>query len=259
MKYNSESLTAIPPELQELYRGKNLSIFTDLEDTPSRPGVLLGHVGAANRFLELLNEADEARESLIVSGNGPMASGKSTLLCLIKERRPEAIVYKHEFDTRRGGSDIVSHSEAIHSPSGHFTKVDEILVHLDGYTGLVLVDELQFSDNTPEEISRFIGGLRSRGNSALLLGLNLDFRKEPWGQTNAAISESDHILLLTSRCVEPECFEPAWFTQRTINGEPAHYDDPVVVVGGVSGDVINLYEPKCEAHFRVRPARENNR
>ena len=48
------------------------------------------------------------------------------------------------------------------------------------------------------------------------------------------------------------CGENASRTQRLINGEPAYYDDPIVLVGG-----SEAYEARCRAHHQV-PVRSPN-
>jgi len=42
------------------------------------------------------------------------------------------------------------------------------------------------------------------------------------------------------------CGEPASRTQRLVNGKPARYDDPVVIVGAAE-----MYEARCRAHHEV--------
>jgi thymidine kinase len=42
------------------------------------------------------------------------------------------------------------------------------------------------------------------------------------------------------------CGEPASRTQRLVNGQPAHYHDPVVIVGA-----SELYEARCRFHHLV--------
>jgi thymidine kinase len=39
------------------------------------------------------------------------------------------------------------------------------------------------------------------------------------------------------------CGEPACRTQRLVNGKPARYDDPVVIVGAAE-----MYEARCRKH-----------
>jgi len=52
----------------------------------------------------------------------------------------------------------------------------------------------------------------------------------------------DDVILHTMR-------RPRLYPQRIINGEPAHYNSPQILVGG-----DETYEPRCEEHF-VLPGR----
>jgi thymidine kinase len=42
------------------------------------------------------------------------------------------------------------------------------------------------------------------------------------------------------------CGAPASRTQRLIDGKPAHYDDPVIMVGA-----SEVYEARCREHHQV--------
>jgi thymidine kinase len=42
------------------------------------------------------------------------------------------------------------------------------------------------------------------------------------------------------------CGEPACRTQRLVNGKPARFDDPVVIVGAAE-----MYEARCRVHHEV--------
>ncbi|NMV81980.1 MAG: thymidine kinase, partial [Erysipelotrichia bacterium] len=48
----------------------------------------------------------------------------------------------------------------------------------------------------------------------------------------------EYVTKLTAICVR--CGSPATKTQRIVNGKPAHYLDPIVVVGA-----SEAYEPRC--------------
>jgi len=43
------------------------------------------------------------------------------------------------------------------------------------------------------------------------------------------------------------CGGPASRTQRLINGEPAYYDDPTILIGAE-----DVYEARCREHHVVR-------
>jgi len=42
------------------------------------------------------------------------------------------------------------------------------------------------------------------------------------------------------------CGEPASRTQRLVNGKPARFDDPVIIVGA-----SEMYEARCRKHHEV--------
>jgi thymidine kinase len=42
------------------------------------------------------------------------------------------------------------------------------------------------------------------------------------------------------------CGEPASRTQRLVNGKPARYEDPVIIVGA-----SEMYEARCRQHHEV--------
>jgi thymidine kinase len=42
------------------------------------------------------------------------------------------------------------------------------------------------------------------------------------------------------------CGEPAGRTQRLVNGRPAKYNDPIVIVGAAE-----MYEARCRKHHEV--------
>jgi len=42
------------------------------------------------------------------------------------------------------------------------------------------------------------------------------------------------------------CGEPASRSQRLVNGKPARYDDPIIIVGA-----SEIYEARCRTHHEV--------
>jgi len=52
------------------------------------------------------------------------------------------------------------------------------------------------------------------------------------------IAKADKVDKLSAICMV--CGEPATRTQRLIDGRPAHYNEPIVVVGA-----SNMYEARC--------------
>jgi thymidine kinase len=58
------------------------------------------------------------------------------------------------------------------------------------------------------------------------------------------MSKSEKVDKLHAICMT--CGNEASRTQRLVNGKPAHYDDPVVIVGA-----SELYEARCREHHEV--------
>jgi thymidine kinase len=58
------------------------------------------------------------------------------------------------------------------------------------------------------------------------------------------IAKAETVEKLQAICIV--CGEPASRTQRLVNGHPAHYDDPIVIVGAAE-----MYEARCRKHHEV--------
>jgi len=92
----------------------------------------------------------------------------------------------------------------------------------------------------------------------LVAGLPTDFRDEPFGAMPFLIAKADHPIARTAYCkylLTPDvyCSLPATKTQRIVDGKPASYFDPVVVVGAA-----DLYEARCRKHHEV-PGKPSNK
>ncbi|HHH83585.1 MAG TPA: thymidine kinase, partial [Chloroflexi bacterium] len=78
----------------------------------------------------------------------------------------------------------------------------------------------------------------------IVAGLDMDFRGEPFGPMPKLMAQAERVDKLHAICMV--CGGPAFRTQRLIDGQPARYDDPVVVVGA-----SELYEARCREHHSV--------
>jgi len=78
----------------------------------------------------------------------------------------------------------------------------------------------------------------------IVAGFDTDFRGEPFGPMPIIIAQAEEVDKLHAICME--CGEPATRTQRLVNGKPAHYNDPVVIVGAAE-----MYEARCRKHHIV--------
>ncbi len=181
---------------------------------------------------------------------GPMFSGKTEEL--IRRLRRAVIaqqkvqVFKPALDKRYAETAVASHTgsafEAV--PLQH---IDDIWQHLHPETTVVGLDEAQFFS---PEVTQVVQRLADRGIRVIVAGLDMDFRGEPFGPMPALLAQADRVDKLQAICVK--CGFPATRSQRLINGKPARYDDPVIIVGA-----SEMYEARCREHHEVpgRPER----
>ena len=173
---------------------------------------------------------------------GSMFSGKTEELIRRVRRagiaRQNVQVFKPKLDDRYAIGSVASHdgmkfeAEVIEQPA-------EILARLRPETTVIAIDEAQFFDWTIADVAR---SLADRGLRVIITGLDLDFRGEPFGPMPLLLAEAEMVDKLHAICVV--CGAPASRTQRLINGRPASYDDPVILVGA-----SEVYEARCrECH-----------
>lgn len=169
---------------------------------------------------------------------GPMFAGKSEELIRrinrLKYAKKKFLVFKPIIDDRYSTNEVVSHQKRkevaipINDPREVFNYVkDDIEV--------VCIDEVQFFS---DEMFYVINELADSGKRVICAGLDCDFRGEPFSLTAKLLARAEFVTKLTAICVC--CGKEATMTQRLINGVPASYDDPVVLVGA-----SEAYEPRC--------------
>lgn len=169
---------------------------------------------------------------------GPMFAGKSEELIRRIKRleyaKKNVLVFRPRIDNRYSLDEVVSHSNSRRK-SILIDKAHDILSHLKEDTYAVVVDEIQFLD---QEIITISEHLANGGVRVILGGLDTDFRGEPFMITADLMARAEYVTKLTAICVR--CGSPATKTQRIVNGKPAHFLDPIVVVGA-----SEAYEPRC--------------
>lgn len=175
---------------------------------------------------------------------GSMFSGKTEEMIRRLRRatiaRQKVQVFKPIIDIRFGVGKVTSHGGAafdalpIHKAAG-------ILDNLEPDTTVIGIDEAQFFE---PEIIHIVQSLADRGLRVIVAGLDLDFRGEPFGSMPLLMALAEQVTKLQAICMT--CGEPACRTQRLVNGQPANYDDPVVIVGAAE-----LYEARCRKHHAV--------
>ncbi len=195
---------------------------------------------------------DAARERERARGHielicGSMFSGKTEEL-IRRLRRAEIAkqriqVFSHKLDTRYGSDQLASHNGDNWSAMP-VQRAEQVLQQLDPAATVVAIDEAQFFD---AQITRVVDVLANRGIRVLIAGLDLDFRGEPFGPMPLLLAQAEQVDKLSAICVV--CGAPASRTQRLINGSPAKYDDPVILVGA-----SEVYEARCR-HCHQVPGR----
>ena len=175
---------------------------------------------------------------------GSMFSGKTEEL-IRRVRRAEIArqrvqVFKPKLDDRYSASQVASH-DGGHAEAEVIERAAEILEKLDPETTVVAIDEAQFFDWGVADVARL---LADRGLRVIITGLDLDFRGEPFGPMPLLMAEAEMVDKLHAICVV--CAAPACRTQRLINGQPARYTDPVILVGA-----DEVYEARCRDCHKI--------
>jgi len=175
---------------------------------------------------------------------GSMFSGKTDELIrrLIRATiaKQKVQVFKPAIDVRYAVEKVNSHAGADYDAIP-IEKAADIRAKLDVDTTVVAIDEAQFMDAEVITIAR---ELADKGIRVLVAGLDQDFRGEPFGPMPALMSLAEHVEKLHAICMV--CGDEASRTQRLVNGKPARYDDPVVIVGA-----SEMYEARCRRHHEV--------
>jgi len=179
---------------------------------------------------------------------GSMFSGKTEEL-MHRLRRAEyakkkVITIKHDIDNRKSYSCIVSHDGAQREafPIGSCEEgVKRLIKLIEPDVDVIGIDEIQFF---PDQTVPVIQLLVEHGKRVILAGLDMDFRGEPFGIVPTLMALADEVIKRRAICVV--CGDDANFTQRLIDGRPARYDDPTILVGGAE-----CYEPRCRRCYAI--------
>lgn len=176
---------------------------------------------------------------------GPMYSGKSEELIRrirrVKIAKKKVKVFKPIIDDRYGDDDVVSHSgDRIEAIS--VDHPEELYDRLEEDTEVVAIDEIQFFS---DEIVQICENLADKGKRVIVAGLDRDFKNEPFDPVPELLSRAEYVEKLHAICLQ--CGDPATRTQRLIDGEPASYNDPVILVGATEN-----YEARCRSCHEVK-------
>ncbi len=181
---------------------------------------------------------NQYREGWIEVICGCMFAGKTEELIrrinVLSYARKNILVFKPKIDDRYSTTEIASHAGSK-VPCIVISEAKEILDHVNNDTDVVAIDEVQFFDEDVVDICEY---LADSGLRVMVAGLDKDFRGEPFGVLPDLLTRAEFVTKLTAVCAK--CGAPATRTQRIINGKPASFNDPIVLVGAKEA-----YEPRC--------------
>ena len=170
--------------------------------------------------------------------SGCMFAGKTEELIrrvrTLQYAKKDIIVVKPSIDNRYSVTEVASHAGS-RVRSVCVSSALEILQHVKPTTEVVAIDEVQFFDHDIIDVCEY---LADKGVRVICAGLDRDFRAEPFGVMPELMTRAEFITKLSAVCVV--CGAPATRTQRLVDGKPASYDDPIVLVGA-----SEAYEARC--------------
>ena len=180
---------------------------------------------------------------------GPMKSGKTReIIYKIDQLNfvdgAEVIFFKPKLDTR--GDSIMSRFGDITIKCYYIDEKNPstLFNHIKDKHNVIVFDEVHFFD---KKLIDEIHGLLRKGYYVLAGGLDLDFRGEPFGCMPEVLSIANNVVKLQGICEYQGCCKLATRTQREINGEPAPYDSPTVLIG----DQEEGYSCRCLDHHFI--------
>mgnify|MGYP000019751234 CR=1 FL=1 len=163
--------------------------------------------------------------------------------------RSKVQVFKSHLDSRYAGLFSVASHDGTELSAVPIDSAAEILRHVRPDTEIVAVDEVQFLDPDIVDVATLLAG---RGVRIILAGTDTDFRGEPFGAMGTLMAIAESVDKLQAICIV--CGDLACRNQRLVDGKPARYDSPTIMVGGRES-----YEARCRHCHRVPKQDEDQR
>jgi len=183
---------------------------------------------------------------------GSMYAGKTEELLRrvrrIKYAQKDVLIFKPVLDSRYSINEIVSHNNERTESISIVAAADILKYFLKTLPYAVAVDEAQFLDC---DMINIANDLADNGVRVILAGLDTDFRGEPFGIMPELMARAEYVTKLYAIC--QVCGAPASRTQRIINGKPANYNDPIIMIGAKEH-----YEARCR-HCHIVLKHENEK
>ena len=183
---------------------------------------------------------------------GPMYSGKSTelrrRLVALTYAKKDIIAFKPAIDNRYSDTDIATHEGEkypcipIKDLGDAFKNINE----REKLPDVIGVDEVQFFNKYSVNI---LEDWANKGIRVICAGLDMDFRGQPFDIMEELLPRAEFVTKLTAVCTVCGC--AATRSQRLIDGKPAPYNSPTIMVGAKE-----TYEARCRKHHAV-PSYDN--
>lgn len=184
------------------------------------------------------------REGWLEVISGCMFAGKTEELIrrirVLEYAKKKIAIFKPKIDDRYDIDNIVSHAGSSIQCFA-IGKAREIFDHIDDSFDVIAIDEVQFFDDEIVEICDYYA---DHGKRVMVAGLDMDFRGVPFSVMPQLFTLAEFVTKLTAVCTV--CGAPATRSQRLINGQPAKYDDPIILVGA-----SEQYEARCRHCHQV--------
>lgn len=173
---------------------------------------------------------------------GPMRCGKSLELIRLLIRAEIAgkkvIICKPALDTRTGQEVVSRQGVSLPAQIVQSTKeIEEVAKDYD----VVGIDEAHLFDL---DLARVADRLAEKGKWVIVAGIDLDFRRQPFASISELLARAEFVEKLQAVC--QCCGGPAFFTQRLIDGRPASYSEPTILIGDHES-----YEVRCRACYQA--------
>jgi thymidine kinase len=174
---------------------------------------------------------------------GCMFAGKTEELIRRVRRaiiaRQKVSVFKPKQDNRYSKEKVFSHN-GVFLEAQVVTSALEILEKVEPEVEVVAIDEGQFFDS---QLVAACNKLANQGKKVIVAGLDMDFRGEPFGPMGELLARAEEVTKLHAIC--QVCGEEASFSQRLINGQPASWFEPLILVGAQ-----DVYQARCRKCFQ---------
>lgn len=202
----------------------------------------------------------------MTSIEGPMFSGKTLEMIKLADsltyKGHHVQIFKPAIDDRGEGVNQIRSRLFGNWEATPIVHPLDLLKKLKDGIDVVMVDEVQLlghkrlDEVTKEEkylVVEVIESLLEKNIQVVFAGLPRDFRRQPFGPMSELLARAQDKIVLRAVCDQilengNVCGEAATETQRYVDGEPADWNDPVVLVG----DKKEGYAARCIKHHIVK-------